>query len=703
MAIAVTYLDKSIEFLKGVGPQKADLFRKELEVFTIRDLLYTFPYKYVDRSTFTPIAILRGDETYVQIKGVIRQIKKEGTGPKQRLKAVLQDTGGSVELVWFAGLKWIESFLLEGVEYIVFGRIQRFGHQMSISHPEIELMKDDLPVRGIQPVYYSTDKLNSRGMDVKFRRKLIHEILSNLIPENVQESIPEFVRSPLRLMTHFEALNQVHMPDHWEHQKTAENTLKFEELFVQQLDLLQQNRQLKKTVRGYFFEKIGDFFNGFFHNNLKFDLTEAQKKVIKEIRRDMGSGRQMNRLLQGDVGSGKTVVSLMTMLIAIDNGFQACLMAPTEILAQQHYNSITKMLTGLDVKTGFLSGSIKGKERSRILKELKEGEIKIIIGTHALLEDPVEFADLGIAITDEQHRFGVQQRARLWNKGRTYPPHILVMTATPIPRTLAMTQYGDLDVSVIDELPPGRTPIVTVKKTEYSRPKMYEFLKEQIALGRQVYFVYPLIEESEKLDLEDLNNGYEQLLISFPRPEYQISVVHGRMKQADKDAEMAKFINKTTQIMVATTVIEVGVDVPNATVMVIENAERFGLSQLHQLRGRVGRGANQSFCILMTSYKVSREAAFRLKIMCDTGDGFKIAEADLELRGPGALDGLQQSGAPPFKIANLLKDGALLRWARNSVEAILEEDPLLESPQNIQLRHVLEKYRRRKKAWSKIG
>ncbi len=698
-------LESPIEYLKGVGPKKGQLLNKELQVFTFRDLLWNFPFRYVDKTKFHLVNQITGEETTVQLKGIIIQKQLIGQGRKKRLVARLRDTTGSIELIWFKGVTWVDKFLVVGTEYIVFGKPSVFNGKINIAHPEIEVAKTVNQERPstLAPVYNSTEKLNNNGLDAKGRRRLMATLLGKIDPQDISENLPDYLLQRTKLMGRFKALTKVHFPTSQEELEAARLRLKFEELFFLQLRLLQMKINNRTAIQGFVFDKVGDYFNRFFKEKLPFELTGAQKKVMKEIRQDLGRGYQMNRLLQGDVGSGKTIVGLMAMLIALDNGYQSALMAPTEILAQQHYNSLREMVNGLAVRIAFLSGSIKGKKRAELLKLLAQGEIHILVGTHALIEDPVVFQNLGLSIIDEQHRFGVKQRAKLWIKSKPHPPHVLVMTATPIPRTLAMTLYGDLEVSVIDELPPGRKLVKTIHKNENYRLRLHGFMKEQIALGRQIYIVYPLIEESETLDLANLFQGSEAIERSFPKPDYQISIVHGRMKAADKEYEMQRFVNKETQIMVATTVIEVGVNVPNASVMIIENAERFGLSQLHQLRGRVGRGADQSYCILMSSFKVSAEGKQRLKIMCDTNNGFEIAEADLKLRGPGSLEGTQQSGVLSLQIADLGKDQKILSTAREIATRILEKDPGLQNPLNEKIRAYLAKHKRRIKLWSRIS
>ncbi|MEZ5043095.1 MAG: ATP-dependent DNA helicase RecG [Saprospiraceae bacterium] len=699
------FLDTSIEYLKGVGPTRAELLKKELSIFTYRDLLFHFPYRYVDKTQFHRIRDLGEDSGMVQVRGILRRLTSAGEGRKKRLVGTLRDDSGSIELVWFSGIHWIEKSLVVGKEYVVFGRINQFNHKLNIPHPEVEevSLNNTQKAATFAPVYASTEKLNGKGLDAKFRRRLIISLFEKLSLTHLEENLPEYLIQKMHFPSHFDAVKQIHLPRSEQELQSARNRLKFEELFFLQLRLLQLKRRRQATIKGLVFGKIGEYFNTFYTEKLPFELTNAQKKVIREIRRDLGAGRQMNRLLQGDVGSGKTIVGLMCMLMAIDNGFQACLMAPTEILAQQHFSSISGYVEGLGLKVGFLSGSVKGKKRKVILEGLENGTFHIVIGTHALLEDNVQFANLGLAITDEQHRFGVAQRAKLWQKSDDCPPHILVMTATPIPRTLAMTLYGDLDVSVIDELPPGRKEIKTIHRTENHRMRVIGFMREEIAKGRQIYVVYPLIEESETLDLQNLEEGYESLSREFPLPEYKISIVHGRMKAADKDFEMQRFVKGETQIMVATTVIEVGVNVPNASVMVIENTERFGLSQLHQLRGRVGRGAEQSFCLLMSSFKLSNESRQRIQTMVQTNNGFEIAEADLRLRGPGNIEGTQQSGILNLRLADLARDGQLLKTAREIAARLLEDDPQWLRPEHQPIKAYLAKYGKKWKAWSRIS
>lgn len=698
-------LDTSVAYLKGVGPRKGDLLGKELQIYTLRDLLFHFPFRYVDRTKFYRIGDLTAHHDQVQLKGVLRGLQVVGSGRKKRMTGRLRDESGVIDLVWFKGLHWLEKHLQIGMEYVVFGRVNAFQGRLSVPHPEMEAATD-VSVRQaatLSPVYPSTEKLASHGLDARGQRKLIKQVLQIVGPDDIPETLPASVLSAYRFPGRAEALRGIHFPRDTAEMQSAINRLKFEELFFLQLRLLRLRNARRAAARSFVFDKVGDYFLNFFHHHLPFALTNAQKRVIKEVRRDLGSGCQMNRLLQGDVGSGKTIVALMCMLIAIDNGYQACLLAPTEILARQHFDGLAGYLEKMNLQVGLLTGSIKGKSRRHLLEALKAGEINILVGTHAVLEDPVVFQNLGLAITDEQHRFGVKQRARLWKKSREFPPHVLVMTATPIPRTLAMTLYGDLDVSVIDELPPGRKPVQTLHWFESQRARVHGFMREQIALGRQVYVVYPLIEESEALDLQNLEEGFVALQRAFPMPDYQISIVHGRMKAEDKDFEMKRFVEGKTQIMVATTVIEVGVNVPNASVMVIENAERFGLSQLHQLRGRVGRGADQSFCILMSGNKLSNEGKERLQTMVRTTDGFEIAEADLRLRGPGDIEGTRQSGLVQLRLADLAKDGTILQAARKLASEILREDPGLNREAFLPVRRHMAKLDKQAKGWSRIS
>lgn len=648
--------------------------------------------------------MLIASDGYAQIKGTIISKKMvKGTNNRSRLVVIIRDKS-NLELVWFQSAKWVEKTIEVGKEYLVYGRVSSYRGKKSMAHPEVELFQAGmLKDKTMEPIYASTEMLNTRSLGSKVRRNLVQNVFKQIKREDIPENLPDDLLAKLKLINRIDALYSIHFPKTEEQKTAAVNRLKFEEIFFFQLRML-FNKKLRKTKsRGFVFSNVGKHFLSFYNDKLEFELTGAQKRVIKEIRADLGSGQQMNRLLQGDVGSGKTIVALLCMLLALDNGQQATIMAPTEILAQQHFEGIGESLKGLDINIAFLSGSIKGKKRKLILEELEAGKIDIIVGTHALLEDPVKFKKLGLAVIDEQHRFGVAQRAKLWKKNSDLAPHILVMTATPIPRTLAMTVYGDLDVSIIDELPPGRKPVKTIHRSEHHRAQVIQFLHEEIRKGRQIYIVYPLIEESAKLDLMNLQQGYEELLQFFPPPDFKISVVHGRMKPADKDFEMQRFINKVTHIMVATTVIEVGVNVPNASVMVINNTERFGLSQLHQLRGRVGRGADQSFCLLMSSYKLSKEGKKRIETMVNSNNGFEIAEADLKLRGPGNIEGLRQSGIMSFKLLNIVEDQAILKTARHLAENVLDEDPELKKDKHIRLIRHLNQIEGPRRGWGKIS
>lgn len=698
------FFDTNITYLPGVGPKRAELFNKELNIYTFRDLIYYFPYKYIDRTRFYKIAELDPDLPYVQIKGIIKGYLTEGFGQTKRLVAEFQDETGTIKLIWFKGGKWITGSYAPGVEYIVFGKPGVFNGIVNIVHPEIEAV-DKMAERlnsALQAQYSTTEKLKNQFLTSKTISKLIGSLLKQ-IKFRIPETLPEYLISRYKLFSLHESLHKIHFPANPNELEKARYRLKFEELFYIQLNLLRfkTNRNLK--IKGFVFSSVGENFNNFYYNNLPFSLTDAQKRVMKEIRKDLGSGKQMNRLLQGDVGSGKTLVALMSMLIALDNGYQACIMAPTEILASQHYHTITKLLDGIDIKIRLLTGSSKRASRKSIAESLLDQSLNILIGTHALLEENVQFSNLGLVIIDEQHRFGVAQRARLWQKSQN-PPHVLVMTATPIPRTLAMTLYGDLDVSVIDELPPGRVPIKTMHFNDSERNKVFGFVRNQIAEHRQVYFVYPLITESETMDYKDLEDGWDTISRVFPSPGYCISIVHGRMTPAEKEMSMKLFKDGHAHILIATTVIEVGVDIPNATVMVIESAERFGLSQLHQLRGRVGRGADQSYCILMTSDKLSKEAAKRIEVMISTNDGFEIAETDLQLRGPGDIEGTQQSGIPfDLKIADLGKDGQIIEYVRNIADEILQKDPLLKDIQNNIFLTELKRLFSKQQSWSNIS
>ncbi|MEI6346555.1 MAG: ATP-dependent DNA helicase RecG [Bacteroidota bacterium] len=682
--MAVDLLDTSIEYLKGVGPQRGDVLKKELGIFTYRDLLFYFPYRYIDRSKFYNISEINADLAYIQVKGVIVNAKLMGDGRSKRYIATLKDSSGDfIELVWFNSIKWVSNFIILNQEYIVFGHPTLFNGRYSFNHPDIEIpatVPQNLVSKSFMPLYNTTEKARVKGLDNKSIGKLVFSLLPQ-IKGFIPEIFPNDFISQEKMIGRESALFNIHFPESLHDLAEAEYRLKFEELFFNQLRLIFLKLIRTSKYQGFVFSKIGTNFLTFFNDFLPFELTGAQKRVIKEIRTDFQLGKQMNRLLQGDVGSGKTLVALMSMLIATDNGFQACLMAPTEILAQQHFKSISKFLDNQNVTVELLTGSTKKSLRHTIHAGLLDGSIHLLIGTHALLEDIVQFKNLGLVVIDEQHRFGVAQRAKLWTKNEIHP-HILVMTATPIPRTLAMTLYGDLDVSVIDELPPGRKSIITAHYYDSQRLRINGFIKKQIELGRQIYVVYPLISESEKLDLKHLEDGYESLSREFPLPKYAISVVHGKMKPADKNREMQRFVRGETQIMVATTVIEVGVDVPNASVMIVEDAHRFGLSQLHQLRGRVGRGADQSFCILVTNFKLTMDGKKRLEAMVKTSDGFEIANLDLKLRGPGDIEGTRQSGALDFKIADIVKDEKILINARNSAIEMLEKDPKLKENQH---------------------
>ena len=680
--MSINNLNTSISYLKGVGPARADLLKSELGIRTFGDLLNFFPNRYIDRSQFIQISQLQQNSSEIQILGKITELRTVQQVKGSRLVATFADESGTMELVWFRGVKWIKEAIKINTPYVIFGKTNYFKGLFSMPHPEMELLADyNKSLRtAMQPVYPSTEKLVNKGVTNRVISKMMQSLFEEL-NGNFKETLSAEVIDRLKLISKNEALLNIHFPGNQELLTRAQHRLKFEEFFFIQLQLLRKKLIRKSKFKGYPFLKVGDYFNHFYKNNLPFELTNAQKRVLKEIRKDIGSNAQMNRLLQGDVGSGKTIVALLTILIALDNGFQAAFMAPTEILATQHYNALTNLLKGMNVSVKLLTGSTKTKERKILHAQLESGELHILIGTHALIEDKVKFKNLGIAIIDEQHRFGVEQRSKLWKKN-LLPPHVLVMTATPIPRTLAMSLYGDLDISVIDELPPNRKEVVTAHRYDANRLSVFKFMKEEIAKGRQVYVVYPLINESEAMDYKDLMDGYESITREFPKPTYQISIVHGQMRAEDKAYEMQRFQKGETHIMVATTVIEVGVDIPNSSVMVIESAERFGLSQLHQLRGRVGRGAEQSYCILMSSFKLSADAKVRLKTMVDTSDGFKIAEVDLKLRGPGNLMGTQQSGILNLKIADLVKDAGLLKTARTMAIELLDKDPDLNASEN---------------------
>lgn len=692
---------QDIKYLPGVGPQRAVTLNKELGIYTLHDLLYYFPYKYVDRSRIYSIREIDGTMSYIQLKGEIRSFELAGEGRQRRLIAHFTDGTGFVDLVWFQGIKFLTGKYKVHQEYIVFGRPTVFNGRINIAHPDVDLVTEvRMDAMGLRPYYNTTEKMKRSFLNSNAIEKLMGTLVQQLY-EPLPETLSSEILTEHHLMPLTEALVNIHFPGNADLLRKAQYRLKFEELFYVQLNILRYASDRLRKYRGYIFRRIGDVFNTFYTRNLPFELTGAQKRVLKEIRHDLGSGRQMNRLLQGDVGSGKTLVALMSMLIALDNGYQACMMAPTEILANQHYETIRALLCGMDVQVELLTGSIRGKRREAILQGLASGEVKILIGTHAVIEDTVGFASLGLVVIDEQHRFGVAQRARLWTKNEQ-PPHVLVMTATPIPRTLAMTLYGDLDVSVIDELPPGRKPIATIHQFDNRRESLYRFVRAQIAEGRQVYIVYPLIKESEKIDLKNLEEGYLHVCEEFP--DCRICKVHGKMKPAEKDEQMQLFASGESQIMVATTVIEVGVNVPNASVMIIENAERFGLSQLHQLRGRVGRGADQSYCILMTGYKLADDTRKRLEIMVRTNDGFEIAEADLKLRGPGDLEGTQQSGvAFDLKIADLARDGQLLQYVREVAQKVVDEDPERKLSKNEILWRQLKVLRKNNVNWAAIS
>lgn len=697
------FFDTPIEYLKGVGPQRGDVLKKEFSIFTFEDLLHHYPFRYIDRSKFYKVIELNADMPFLQIKGKLTRIQSHGDKRTTRISAIFSDDSGSIELVWFQGLKWVKNYLKPNIEYIVFGKPSSFNGKLNIVHPEIEESSKAELFSGpsLTGVYSVTEKARATGLDTKAIVKLQRNLIAAL-PAFVQDVFPSDILQKHTLMSLRDAYVNIHFPKDELSLRLATRRLKFDELFFIQLRLLRAKAQRNETYRGKVISVIGDVFNTFFKNYLPFELTNAQKRVLKEIRIDMGTGKQMNRLLQGDVGSGKTMVALLSILMVIDNGFQACLMAPTEILANQHYASISEALKDMDIQVELLTGSTKTAKRRELLQDLSEGRLKILIGTHALIEDRVQFNNLGLVVIDEQHRFGVQQRAKLWMKDGV-APHVLVMTATPIPRTLAMTLYGDLDTSVIDELPPGRKPITTSHRFESARLAVLGFMKTEIAKGRQVYIVYPLIEESEKLDYANLFEGYEAIGKEFPLPQYSVSIVHGKMKPAEKDAEMQRFVSGKTNIMVATTVIEVGVNVPNASIMVIESAERFGLSQLHQLRGRVGRGADQSYCILMTGNKLSSEGKLRLKTMCETNNGFEIAEVDLNLRGPGDIAGTQQSGVVDLHIADLAKDRAIMEEAKAVAEVIVNQDAKLSEPRNIFIREKLNRLEAEKTNFSRVS
>ncbi|HRP89586.1 MAG TPA: ATP-dependent DNA helicase RecG [Edaphocola sp.] len=673
-------LQTSVEFIKGIGPLRAKLLEKELGIQNYNDLLLHFPYRYLDATNVQQISSINPDQEWVQLKGIIINLQEHGTGFKKRLTAQLLDPSGKVELVWFQGINTVMNMIEPNTAYTVFGKISYFNGLPNIAHPEIEKTTTQQHTAGntLQPVYSVTEKLRAKAINNRTFAKFTQALLEKLRPEDVYEPLPIPVLQQYNLIGRYKALKEIHFPSDAEQLAAAIYRLKWEELFITHLKIIKSNLK-NKAQAGFTFVKINHAFNSFYKENLPFPLTNAQKRVVKEVRNDVLTGKQMNRLIQGDVGSGKTIVALLSMLIAKDNGFQSCMMAPTEILAQQHFEGITSLLKEMEIKVALLTGSIKAKDRKPILKALDTGEIDILIGTHALLEDTVKFKNLGLAIIDEQHRFGVGQRAKLWHKN-TLPPHILVMTATPIPRTLAMTVYGDLDVSVIDELPPGRKPIITIHRFNQTRPQVMEFIRQEIKIGRQIYIVYPLIEESEKLDFESLIANYEQIKTYFPDPDYNVAMVHGKQDPAEKERNMQRFIKGEAHILVATTVIEVGVNVPNASVMLIESAERFGLSQLHQLRGRVGRGSEKSYCILLTNNEISKESRQRMSIMVQTNDGFIIAEEDLKMRGPGDIYGTKQSGALDLKIADIIHDTTIMEQTKIAAEQLLNEDPYLSQP-----------------------
>jgi ATP-dependent DNA helicase RecG len=673
-----------------VGPVRAELLKKELQLFTFSDLLEHFPIRHIDKTSISLISDIHPDTDSIQVAGTLLFTEVVGAGRGKRLIAQIRDSSGTMELAWFQGINWVTKQLQEGTTYLVFGKTGFFNGKPQIVHPELEVYTptrvDGKPF--LEPVYPSTEKLKARGLNGRQLAKLTANLFAQIQPTDIPENIPEYILAPQELIGRAQAFRQIHFPASPEDYRKAIDRMKFEEFFIAQIRLNLVRLRRHKHSKGVLFEKVGDLFNQFFHQYLPFSLTGAQKRVLREIRNDTGQGKQMNRLLQGDVGSGKTIVALMSMLLAADNGYQSCFMAPTEILVQQHYASLQKLLKDLPIQVAMLTGSTKTAARKEILKGLADQTIQIVVGTHAVIEDVVQFKQLGLVIVDEQHRFGVAQRARLWEKA-VIPPHVLVMTATPIPRTLAMTAYGDLDYSVMDELPPGRQPITTVHRNESARGQVYDFVRTEIEKGRQAYFIYPLIEESEKMSYEDLTQGYEQVKSFFPEPRFRISMVHGRMPSDLKETNMQRFVSGDTQVMVSTTVIEVGVDVPNATVMVIESAEKFGLSQLHQLRGRVGRGSEKSFCILLTSFKTSKEAAERIQVMTSTNDGFVVAEKDLALRGPGEIEGTRQSGALNFKVASIIHDRDWLEKAKLEAEKLVEEDLSLELAKNLILRSYL--------------
>jgi ATP-dependent DNA helicase RecG len=697
------FLNTPIEYLKGIGPQKAEVIKKDLRIFLAIDILNFFPFRYIDRTEIHSINKISGEESFVQLIGKLISIDEIGEKSAKRLVAKFSDGTGIIDLVWFRGARWLKNTLKSNTKYLVFGKPSKFGLKINIAHPEMEVLEENEQVKlsSLQPVYHSSDQLMNRGLNSRGFQKIIKSFLPKAT-NHLQELLPDYLLQRYKLISRRAAYQYIHDPETKEQLLHAQRRLKFEELLFIQLSILRNKINRHQKSIGFTFFTVGDHFNNFYKNNLPFELTNAQKRVLKEIRKDTGTGHQMNRLLQGDVGSGKTLVALLSMLIAADNGFQACLMAPTEILANQHFVTIEAMLQGLNIKIDLLVGSTKKSKRKVIHQQLLSGGLNFLIGTHALIEDIVQFKNLGFVVIDEQHRFGVEQRSKLWKKNDS-PPHVLVMTATPIPRTLAMTLYGDLDISIIDELPPGRQSIKTIHKTDSHRTAVFKFIEDEIVLGRQVYIVYPLIKESEKMDYKDLMDGFESISRRFPSPQYALSIVHGKMKPKDKDFEMNRFVKGETQIMIATTVIEVGINVPNASVMIIESAERFGLSQLHQLRGRVGRGAEQSFCILMTGTKISKEGKVRINTMIETNDGFKISEVDMQLRGPGDIMGTQQSGLLNLKIADLTQDLKILQVARDCANEILDEDPLLNLEKNLRLNLRLTEINKQRSIWSKIS
>ncbi|MFN5439091.1 MAG: ATP-dependent DNA helicase RecG [Bacteroidota bacterium] len=691
IATRSSILSNPIEYLKGVGPLRADMLKKELQIFTFEDLLFYFPFKHIDKTKITSIATITPSMDFVQVRGRLISMEVVGEKRSRRLVAHLRDGSGMIELTWFQGINWVQKILSVGVDYVAYGRLGFFLGKPQLSHPEIETLKEsnESGKSFLEPIYSVTEKLKARGLNGRALGKLLYQLFLVLEEKELPENLPHSIVLDEKLVSRFTALQQIHFPKNQQQYESAIRRLKFEELFLSQLRWGMMRAARHRFSRGIMFSKVGSTFNNFFHQYLPFPLTNAQKRVLKEIRQDMGNGTQMNRLLQGDVGSGKTIVALMAMLIAIDNGYQSCIMAPTEILANQHFDQFSGLLAELNVEVALITGSTKAAERKVLLQKIHQGEIKIVVGTHALIEDAVQFKSLGLAVVDEQHKFGVAQRAKLWKKN-VVPPHMLVMTATPIPRTLAMTAYGDLDYSVIDELPPGRTPVTTVHRLDDARPQVMDFIKSEIVKGRQIYFIFPLIEESEKLQYEDLMRGYENVKAWFPEPTYWISMVHGRMPSDQKEINMQRFVKGDTQIMVSTTVIEVGVNVPNASVMIIESAEKFVLSQLHQLRGRVGRGSEKSYCILLTANNIGKDAKERISIMCKSTDGFKIAEKDLELRGPGDIQGTRQSGALNFRLADIAQDRDLLEKTKMIADKLLTADPDLNQPLHAALKHHLQ-------------